>query len=71
MDEKTRRKVENKRILAKMMRGESLATVPADATWFPPRPLVTKDPDALSRLYGVSQKKKSKLTIVGTEYNDT
>lgn len=66
MDEKTRRKLENDRILAKLMRGENLATVPPEATWFPPRPRIEKNLDALERLYGVTQK-KSKLTVVGKE----
>lgn len=37
----------NKAILEKMARGESLATVSVQSTWFPPRPLTRKEPSHL------------------------
>ena len=62
MDEK-KRIAENKRIIVKMKRGESLATVPTEATWYPPRPVITKD---LTKLYPqlTKEKSKSSLTLV-------
>ena len=69
-DLKTRRKKENDRILAKLVRGETLATVPPEATWFPPRPTIAKNKDAIERLYGVQQKPLLSI-ITGDNTNDT
>lgn len=52
--EKERRKAENQDLIERMRRGESLARIPATATWFQPRPSVKKDGDAMARLYGLS-----------------
>lgn len=51
--EKKRIKQSNDSILSRLKRGESLATVPPEATWFPPRPLIEKD---LSKLYSITPK---------------
>jgi len=62
MDEK-KRKQENDRIIERMKRGENLTTVPAEATWFPPRPIIKKD---LSKLYTLTPK-ETKFTVIVTE----
>lgn len=54
MDEK-RRKEENKRIIAKLKRGEDISMVSAESTWYPPRPIIQKD---LSKLYTNRQVKQ-------------
>lgn len=66
MDEK-KRKQENDRIIERMKRGESLATVPTEATWFPPRPTIKKD---LTKLYTLSTPTKTKFPILVTGDND-
>ena len=67
MDEK-KRKQENDRIIARMKRGESLATVPSEATWFPPRPLTVKNENDIKRLYGI--KKSQPLCLVQESTQD-
>jgi hypothetical protein len=69
MDEK-KRIAENKRIIEKMKRGESIATVPTEATWYPPRPRIVKD---LTKLYPQLSKEKSKsfLTLVEEDHDET
>jgi hypothetical protein len=69
MDEK-KRIAENKRIIEKMKRGESIATIPTEATWYPPRPLIVKD---LTKLYPqlIKENSKSFLTLVEEEHDKT
>jgi len=61
--EKDRIQKANESIIARMKRGESLVTVPADATWFPPRPLIQKSKKDIEKLYGL----KKELTPDETE----
>lgn len=62
--DKKRIKKANEHILGKMKRGESLATVSTEATWYPPRPRIEKD---LSKLYT----NKSSLHLVGDDDETT
>lgn len=55
--DKERIKKANDKIIAKVKRGESLAAVPAEATWFPPRPRIEKSKKDIERLYGVIPEK--------------
>jgi hypothetical protein len=48
-----RRKKHNKDLLRRFYNGEVLQDK-ASGTWFPPRPMVQKDIDAMHRLYGGS-----------------
>ena len=66
-DEKKRIKQANDYVLRKLQRGESLATVPPEATWYPPRPQVEKD---LSKLYPDLQPKKV-LSLVTGDIDET
>ena len=66
-DEKKRIKQANDYVLGKLQRGESLATVPQEATWYPPRPTVEKD---LSKLYP-AQPKKISLSLVTGDTDET
>ena len=52
MTEQERRKQRNRDIIERMFRGETLATVPQAATWFPPRPIIQKNQEIISKLYG-------------------
>lgn len=47
------RKRENDALLEKMRKGESLATVSVQATWWPPRPIIKKDLVAQKRLFSL------------------
>ena len=46
------RKSRNQEILWRMDNGESLTSFNSYASWFPPRPVVEKDPKAVKQLYG-------------------
>ena len=70
MDDKKKRQHENARILAKMKRGESLSTVPPEATWFPPRPIIAKNKKDIERLYNIPSSPPT-LSLVTGENNDT
>jgi hypothetical protein len=52
------RKSHNDDLIRRYRNGESLCAVDGKATWFPPRPLIEKDPEAIKRLYGDSQGEK-------------
>ena len=67
MTNKERIKKANDSVIAKMKRGESLTIIPADATWFPPRPIIEKSKKDLERLYGV---KPEKIRIVDEAETD-
>jgi hypothetical protein len=52
---KTKREIRrqhNDDVLKRMRNGESLSRMDSRSTWFPPRPSIAKDPDAMKRLYG-------------------
>lgn len=59
-DEK-RRKSENDDLIRRMRMGESLVRVDVLDTWFPPRPTIKKDKDAIRRLYGVDDEQQDRL----------
>lgn len=46
-----RRRDHNRELIRRMRNGDSLKTVDSRASWFPPRPLIQKDADAIHRLY--------------------
>ena len=45
------RKQRNEQLLRRMKAGESLWSYDSKASWFPPRPVIEKDPEAIKRLY--------------------
>lgn len=49
-DEHRRR--ENRDIIERMKRGETLVKTDVMSTWFPPRPIVKKDKREMARIYG-------------------
>jgi hypothetical protein len=42
----------NRDLIRRMNNGENLTTFSSAASWFPPRPTIAKDPQALAQLYG-------------------
>ena len=50
-EEKQKRKIINDDILKRLKAGENLQDN-ATKTWFPPRPINQKDPEAVKKLYG-------------------
>ena len=48
------RKKHNTDLLRRMQTGDSLVSFDNSASWFPPRPLVRKDKEAIKRLYSLS-----------------
>lgn len=55
------RKERNVEILRKMKAGESLSSFDTLSSWFPSRPKIEKDPNALKVLYGSPESKLSLL----------
>ena len=45
------RKKENARVLLLMKQGHGLSKMPVEATWYPDRPIIEKDKEAIKRLY--------------------
>lgn len=46
------RKERNADIIRRMNNGEQLSSFNSYSSWFPPRPVIEKDPKAVSELYG-------------------
>jgi len=65
-DEAEKRRRKNRDLVERMKRGDSLSSIPQEATWFPPRPRVEKD---LSKLYPelAAKKPEGRFTIVKEE----
>lgn len=45
------RKARNEQLIRRMKAGEPLWSYDSKASWFPPRPIIEKDPEAIKRLY--------------------
>jgi hypothetical protein len=45
------RKKHNEQLIRRMKSGEPLWSYDSKASWFPPRPIIEKDPEAIKRLY--------------------
>lgn len=69
-NEKKLIKKSNASILRRLQRGESLANVPPEATWFPPRPLLSKNKEDIEKLYGIKKEKVPPLCIIQQEDHD-
>ena len=50
-----RRREHNRDLLRRMRNRDSLNTDESRASWFPPRPMIQKDPDAIHRLYSTDE----------------
>ena len=51
-DEDEKRKERNRSLINRMKSGEDLSLYKSSDTWFPPRPVIQKNRDAIRRLYG-------------------
>lgn len=51
------RKENNERVLEMLRAGGGMSRVPTQATWWPPRPMISKDPKEIKRLYGEDEEK--------------
>lgn len=56
------RKKHNEQLIRRMKSGEPLWSYDSKASWFPPRPIIEKDPEAIKRLYSGSSE--------GSQYQD-
>ncbi len=63
------RKDHNQEILKRMAAGEPLWAFDSKASWFPPRPVIQKDPKAIGQLYGAEVKGGGNNGVKGTELN--
>lgn len=50
-DIERKRKQRNAELIRKMKAGESLASIDLQQSWFPNRPVLPKDKDAINKLY--------------------
>ena len=53
------RRERNSDLIRRMRNGESLTSYDSAASWFPPRPVIEKDKNAMSQLYGKDKPRKS------------
>lgn len=61
------RKRQNNDVIRRMREGDPLKSFGSLSSWYPPRPVIEKDKDALSKLYKIESKtqgKSAKITIV-------
>ena len=59
-----RRKKRNDELIKRMKHGDVLHTYDAQASWYPPRPVIKKDKKELTRLYGEEKKTDANLSPV-------
>ncbi len=52
----------NKELIRRMRNGESLTSFDSQSSWFPPRPIIEKDAEAINRLYSGKAESKRKAT---------
>ena len=55
------RKERNEDILDRLKKGDALSSFDSYASWYPPRPIIKKDPKALGKLY--SSKSAEKMAV--------
>lgn len=68
------RKKRNKDLLKRMQDGDPLQTHDAYSSWYPPRPVIKKDKDAISKLYHVESELLSdsdRISLITVETNPT
>lgn len=60
------RRQHNDDLLRRMRSGEALWSFDSNASWFPERPKIKKDPKALARLYGTADEDCAAETLLAT-----
>jgi hypothetical protein len=69
---KNLRKERNEDVLDRLKKGDSLSSFDSYASWYPPRPIIKKDPKALGKLYGSRTNNDMPVQkAVRTEFNET
>ena len=53
--EEQRRKRQNEYVLRLLREGKTCTTVAPEATWWPPRPIISKNKDDIIRLYKLEE----------------
>ncbi len=56
------RKKRNQELIKRMREGDALRTVDSFSSWFPPRPIVKKDAEALAKLYPKAKTEPENVT---------
>ena len=56
--ESRQRREHNRDLIRRMRNGEPLTSFDSQSSWFPPRPTIEKDNDAIAKLYGGEPKAK-------------
>ena len=59
-NESDKRTARNRDIIRRMRNGDPLTSFDSRSSWFPPRPILEKDKDAMARLYKVEGKELEK-----------
>ncbi|NRA66271.1 MAG: hypothetical protein HRU19_17425 [Pseudobacteriovorax sp.] len=54
--QKVLRKERNSDVIRRMKNGDQLSSFNSYSSWFPPRPIISKDADAVKELYGPDSK---------------
>lgn len=60
------RRQHNEDLLRRMRSGEALWSFDSNASWFPERPKIKKDPKALARLYRTAEENSASETLLAT-----
>jgi hypothetical protein len=55
------RKQHNEQLIRRMKSGEQLWSYDSKASWFPPRPMIEKDPEAIKKLYNAGAENQSQF----------
>ena len=69
------RKQLNMDLVRRMRNGESLTTYDSKASWYPPRPIIEKDQEAIERLYSdpvaAKEERRKKAKKAAAEKSET
>ncbi len=52
------RREHNQELIRRMRQGDSLTAYDSKSSWFPPRPIIEKDSEAITKLYGKNDSEK-------------
>jgi hypothetical protein len=59
----------NRELIRRMNAGENLNSFSSASSWFPPRPIIEKDPQALAQLYGSDRMTPEQHASASVEFN--
>lgn len=61
--QKNLRKERNSDVIRRMKNGDQLSSFNSYSSWFPPRPIIEKDPEAVKELYGKEPRQIKDYTV--------